>query len=117
DIAVERLGRLHRLAAAIPDKQTSIENELIAFGMAAKIIVVVEDQDSRISAHSSAKKPRCRKPADTATDNEQIVFFLDWQPINGIAVVWLNDFVSNFKRARMLTTQSGQRRRITRRIC
>ena len=54
DGAEERLGRLQRFAAAVAEDQAAIEVELVALGVAAEIVVVVEDQDARLAAR------RCR---------------------------------------------------------
>ena len=46
--AVQPLGRLHRLAAAIADDQALIDAEFVALGMPAEIVVIVEDEDARL---------------------------------------------------------------------
>src|SRR5262249_18432836 len=47
DVAVERLRGLHRLAAAVADEQVLIEAEFVALGMAAEVVEIVQDQDTR----------------------------------------------------------------------
>ena len=47
--------------------------ELVALGVAAEIVVVVEDQDPRLRSVVPAVKVRGREPADAATHDDEIV--------------------------------------------
>ena len=67
--------RINRLGAAVSNPGPAIDLELIAFCMAAEIVVVIENQDTRRGIFSSIKV-RCRKTANTAAhDNEFVVLF------------------------------------------
>ena len=48
----------------------------ITLGMAAKIIVVVENQNAGIGTVLFAEKVSCRQPANTTANNDQIKFLL-----------------------------------------
>ena len=80
--AVERLGRLQRLAAAVAQDQAAIEAELVALGVAAEVVVVVQDQDSR-PAIGAPVEPGRRQAADAAADHDQIVALVDRQSVEG----------------------------------
>src|SRR5436190_4632498 len=73
---VERLRRLHRLAAAVAEDQAAIEAELVTLGVAAEIVMVVEDEDAR-PRNGAPIEPRGRKTADTAADHDEIVALRD----------------------------------------
>ncbi len=78
DGAVKRIRRLQRLAAAIADDAAAIERELVPLGVAAEIVVIVEDQDAG-GRPGAPVEPRRRKPADAAADHDEVVGFVDRQ--------------------------------------
>src|SRR5262249_29039436 len=113
DLAVIAVGRIDRVAAPVADHATAVERELVALGVAAEIIVVVEHQDARGRPGGAAIEPGGRKPADAATDHDEVVALLDRQAVEretGAARLR----VRGLERARVLAAQSGQRRRIAR---
>ena len=77
DVAVVRLGGIDRLAAAVADHQTAVERELVAPGMAAEIVVVVEHEDARRRPGGAAVEPGGREPADARADHDEVVALLD----------------------------------------
>ena len=113
--AVERVRRLQRLAAAVADDAAAIEREFVALGVAAEIVVVVEDQDAG-GWLGAPVEPRRRKPADAAADHDQIVGFLDRQAVDGKLAAFARERMGDLERAFMLAAQPGQRRRIACRL-
>src|SRR5262249_43555146 len=85
DRTVERLRRLQRLAAAVADDGAAIDRELVTLGVAAEIVMVVEDEDARVLARCAAVEPRRRKPADAAADHDEVIAFLNGQALDRIA--------------------------------
>ena len=81
DGAVKRFRRLQRLAAAIADDAAAIEAEFVPLGVAAKIVVIVENQDTG-GWLGTMVEPRRRKPTDTAADHDEVVGLVDRQAIN-----------------------------------
>ena len=114
DLAVERLGRLQRLAAAIADDQAAIEPKFVALGMAAEIVVIVEDEDARRRV-GAAVEPGRRQPADPAADHHEVVALLDRQPAEGERPA-VAQLVADLERAGMMAAHPGERRRIARRL-
>src|SRR5262249_8800902 len=116
DRTVERLRRLERLAAAVADDGAPIDRELVALGVAAEIVMVVEDQNARVLARHATVEPRRGKAAAAAADHDEVVALLDRQAIDRIAPSLAGDRMRHFERAVVLATQSAERRRIARGI-
>ena len=114
--APQRPRRLDRLAAAVADDEPPIERELVALGVTAEIVVIVEHEDARIGAGRAAVEPRRSQSADAATDDDEIVAFLDRCGIDAEALPLPRKRMRNLERAGMLTAQAGQRRRVARRV-
>ena len=72
-----RAGEFDRLAAAVPEHEAAVEGEFVALGVAAEIVVVVEDEDAGGWPGGAAVEPGGRKPADAGTDHDEIVALLD----------------------------------------
>ena len=51
--------------------------ELVALGVAAEVVVVVEDQDPRLRAVQLAMEVRGCEPADATADHDQVVSFVE----------------------------------------
>src|SRR5215813_753503 len=109
--AVERFWGLHRLAAAVAKDEPRAEPELVALGVAAEIVVVVEDENAGARTEGAPVEPGGRKPADAGADDHEIVALLDRQPAEreGLAVAQL---MSDLERAGMVSTHAGERRRV-----
>ncbi len=81
DVAQQRLHRrreiarrLQGLRPAVADQLCAIAGgELVAAGVAAEVIVVLEDQDLRLVARLLAIEKRRGQAADAATDDDQII--------------------------------------------
>src|SRR5207253_2543063 len=103
DGAVERVGRLERLAAAVTDDRNAVDRELVALGVAAEIVVVVEDEDARVVPGRAAVEPGRGEPADAAADNDEIVALLDRQVFDRIAPAVAAHRMRHFERAGVLS--------------
>ncbi len=82
-VAVVSVRGIDQLAAAVADQQPTIEGELVAPGVTAEIVVVVEDEDARGRPGGAAVEPGGRQPADAAADDDEVVALLDRQPVDG----------------------------------
>src|SRR5262249_55851018 len=116
DIAPVRAGRVDRLAAAVADDAAAVECELVALGVAAEIVVVVEDQDAGRGPGGAAIEEGGREPADAAADHDQVVAFLGRNAVEPEGGALARRQVRHFERAVVLAAQAGQRRRIARRL-
>jgi hypothetical protein len=112
DTAVEGLGRLHRLAATVADDQALTEAKLVALGMPAEIVVVVEDEDAR-RAVGAPIEPGRRQPADPAADYDQVVALLDRHTVEGEGLA-IAQLMADLERARMMAAHPRERGRIAR---
>ncbi len=61
------------MAAAIADQRARPDHELVTLGMAAEIVVIVENENAALRPDRAAIKPRGRKPADAAANHDQII--------------------------------------------
>ena len=59
--------------AAVDDPQTVRRAELVALGMATKIVVILENQHARPTRRTRAKEMCCRKATDPAAHDDQVV--------------------------------------------
>src|SRR6185369_6651293 len=73
------LRRVDRLAAAVANEQPPADGELVALGVAAEIIVVIEHKDARLRP-GAAIEMGGREPADAAADHDQVVALLRLEP-------------------------------------
>src|SRR5262249_4401106 len=112
NVAVPGLGGIDRFAAAIADHVTAIERELVALSVAAEIVLVVEDQDARRRPGSAAVEGGGSQAADARADDDEVVALLDRQPVEGEVLAFPRLRVCGLERARVLSAQSGERRRI-----
>jgi len=71
--------RVDRLRAAVPDDELPVDAKFIAFCVAAKIVVRIENQDSSIGPAFLIKVGACQT-ADPAAHDDQIVVLLDGRP-------------------------------------
>ena len=101
-IAVERFRRLQRFAAAVAEDQPVADAELVALGVTAKVVVIIEDEDARVGAGGTAIVIRCRKPADPATHDHEVVAFLDRQAFDRDRLVGEGHFMHGLERARVV---------------
>src|SRR5262249_59732296 len=102
--------------AAVTDHETAIERELVALGMAAEIIVVVEDEDARGRPGGAAIEGGSRQSADARADDDEVVTLLERQPVEREALAFARLRMRGLERARVLSAQSGERGRIAQRL-
>ena len=81
---------------------------LIAFGVAAKVIVVIEDQNRFVWPVLLAIKHRCRQAAQPRAHHDQVVVFVDWFGDSRLITALPAPLVSNGIRAGMTPSQAGQ---------
>ena len=104
------------MAAAVAEDQALIEGKLVALGVAAEIVMVVEDQNPGAGAGVLSEEPGRGQPAYSAADHDKVIAFFDRHIIDRKMVALAADRVCDLERARMLTTQSRQGGRIAERI-
>jgi hypothetical protein len=117
DVAPPRIRRVDRLAAAVTDDQAAIEHEFVALGVAAKIVVVVEDEDAGLRPMRAAIEPGRGKPADTAADHHQIVPLLGRPVRDRKCRAVANEGMRGLERAGVLSAQPLQQWRIAGELC
>src|SRR5262249_37945391 len=105
-------GGIDRFAAAIADHEAAIERELVALGVAAEIIVIVEDEDARGRPGGAAIEGGGSQAADAPADDDEVVALLDRQPVEGEALAFARVRVRGLERARVLSAQPGERGRV-----
>src|SRR5215471_2053393 len=88
----------------------------VAFSVAAKIVVIVEDEDAGVWSGSSAIEPGGREAADTTTNDDKIVVFLGRNPVDRKRRAFAQR-MRGLERPRMMAAHSGEGRRIERRLC
>ena len=81
DVAVERVRRLQRLAAAVAHEQPVLDRELVALRVPAEIVVVVEQQDPRVGP-TLPVEPRRGEPADPRADDHEVEQLLDGEIVD-----------------------------------
>ena len=89
--------------------------ELVALGVAAEIVVVVEHQDTRLR-NGAPVEPGGGESADAAAHDHEVVVFLDRLSVAHEAPPFAREGVRDFKGAGVLAAQPGQCRRIARRL-
>jgi hypothetical protein len=100
-----------------PGQGPSIEQEgsttylkLVALGVSAEVVVIVQDQYSSAGGSSRAIEVRCRQSADSATHDDQVIHLVRIR-----ARLWLATIAQGvciLERARMAASQAGQQRRV-----
>ncbi len=65
--------RFHQHGPAVCNERAAIERELVALGMAAKIVVIVEHQDAGLRVDIATIDVRRGQAADARTDDNQVV--------------------------------------------
>ena len=110
-------GIFERLAAAVADDRAPIELELIALCVTAEIIVIVENQDTRIGMLLPIEMSG-RQSADARADDDQIVN-VRLRIVNAAPILSPppRQLVGYFVRARMASTEPGPARRVADGCC
>ena len=109
----ERRGRVDRLGAAVSDHQPTVVGELVALGVTAEVVVVVEDQDPRGRAGRLTVEERRRQAAQPGADDDQVV---DLAGIGGAGdlpgAAVARQRVRGLERPDVAAAQAGERGRI-----
>ena len=75
-LVAETGRRIDGLAAAIADEKTPIAaRELVALGVPAEVVVIIENENTRLCAHAFSEEVRGGEPADAAPDDDQVIGF------------------------------------------
>jgi hypothetical protein len=114
-IAPQCFWRLDRLAAAIADQCARPGGEFVALGVAAEIVVIVENENAGLRTDRATIEPCRGEAADAAADHDQIVSLFAWRIVDAEAPALAREGMRDFERAGMLAAQASQRRRILRR--
>ncbi len=100
-----------RLRPAVADQGSASELELVALGVAAEVVMIVEHQNARVRARGLPKEIRGSEPADAAADHDQVIHFTVFddtlRPHAAVA-----ELVGDFPGAVVRSSQSGQCGRI-----
>src|SRR6185369_2013841 len=104
------LRRVDRLAAAVADEQAPADGELVALGVAAEIIVVIEHKDARLRP-GAAIEMGGREPADAAANYDEVVAFLRLETAGRIMDWRAGDRMRGLEAADMLPAQARECRR------
>ncbi len=102
DVAPFALRRIDRLAAAVADHQAAVDHELVALGVAAEIIVIVKNKNTRLGTRGAAIEPRSGKSADTTAHDYEVVAFFCRQGVDGKACAVARKFMCGLERAGVL---------------
>ncbi|MNN37053.1 hypothetical protein D3C81_1509800 [compost metagenome] len=105
------LGRLEGFAAAVADDHPAAGLELVALGVAAEVVVVLDDQDARLRM-LLAVEPGGRQPADAAADHHQVVLFLHLQAGGVECLLLPAHLVRHLEGARVAAAQAGEGGRV-----
>ena len=102
-------GRFQQHGAAVADHQAAADLKLVALGVAAEVVVVVQDQDFGGCAHGFPVEVGRREPADAAADHHQIKVLAGAGPGPARTVA---QRMGDFKGTWVRTAHAGQRRRV-----
>ena len=108
--AVERLRRLDGLASPVTQQEPPVHGELVALGVPAEVVVVVEDQDRRVR-HPLPVEPRRGEPADARSDDHQIHVVGGCDPL-GIEPPAIADGMRRLERSDVAATETRPARRV-----
>ena len=112
-------GLVDALAAAVADQGAAIHAEFIALGVAAEVVVVVQNQHLGAAAGPVSEKPSRRQPGEAAADHRQIVFLVGPALGPGPAGAFHGQAVGRLVGAGMAAAQTSQGWRImgARQLC
>ena len=104
--------RIDRLTAAVADQQLAVDVELVALGVPAEVIVIVEHQNPRLRADALAMEQGRRQPRDAAADDHQIIGLVGQRGRPGPGRSVPGQPVGHLERPGMAAAHAGKRRRI-----
>ncbi|MNS49920.1 hypothetical protein D3C72_825520 [compost metagenome] len=103
-------GWRHLGAAAVAHQRLAAHREFVALGVAAEVVVVVEDQDAPVRAKLLAIEPRRGQPADAAAHHHEVIRFA--RQHGRVRSAFARQAVGQRERAGVVAAQPGQRRRV-----
>ena len=111
-LAVERVLHVDGAAPGEPHRTALVE--LIALGVAAEVVVVVEDQDPRPCAVQLAMEVRGRESADAAADHDEVVGLVERERIVEVLAL-ARERMCNFEGTQVRAAQPRERGRVIKR--
>src|SRR5579862_4670304 len=96
--------------AAVNEPQAVRGAELVALGMATKVVVILQNENAWLPARASAKEMRRRKATDSAAHDDEIVCFPEIR--TGLGDRTVAQSVNGFERSRVTAAQPRQGRRV-----
>ena len=98
-------------STAVANQHRGAGSEFIALGMAAQVVVVFQDQDTRRGL-GGAKKMRCGESADPAADHDQVVMFAGIGRYADTRIAAIAENMRSLEGTRMGATQASPERGI-----
>ena len=98
--------------SAIDGQQPAVVAEFIALGVAAEIVVIVEDQHARAAPGAFQEIVGRAQAADAAADDHQVIGLVEARGGRQIHATAVAQLMRHFERSGMVAAHSGQRRRI-----
>src|SRR5262249_20677098 len=100
------------LRPAVADEGAPVVVELVAFGVTAEVVVVVEDEDLLIGPKRTPPEMRGGQAGNPATDDHEIIFLAAVGAGRHLAIRPLLQRGEGFDRRRVVAAQAGAERRI-----
>src|SRR5579859_626844 len=100
--------RFNRPRAAVGKEQSTTRAKFVAFGVTAKVIVIVEDENASVGL-LRAPEISSGEAADATADDDEIVRFAGVRRLpRGFPEIAVAQFVRVFKRTGVAATEAGQ---------
>ena len=103
------IGAIHIDRATDTQQRVSIMVKLVAFGMSAKVVMIVQHQNRRIGSHPLLIESCSRKTTHARTHDYHIVVFIELLIVGGLLPIPCEG-VRYLERARVITAHPGQER-------
>ena len=91
--------------------------ELVALGVSAEVVTIVEHENACARRRGTAIIPRCRQPADAAADHDQIVTLVGRCLVGAEIHATARERMRDLERTIMLAAEPDEGRRIARWCC
>ena len=98
--------------ATVQREHPAVVAELVALGVPAEVVVVIENQDFRASTDVTKKVVRGGQPTQTAAHDHQVVGFIQAGRARQIHLASIAKLMSDFERSRMTPAHANARRRV-----
>ena len=106
------LGRLDVERPTVQRQRPSVVLKLVALGVSAKVVVVVEDEHPGVPTDVFDKEVSRGEPADTATDDHEVVSLTGVGRAREVPSPLIAELVSDLERAVVTSAHAGARRRV-----